>query len=148
MFNSQEFEWSNVNVFMLDRLVTGIQGISYSVKQEKEFVYGQGKNPRAIQSGNRSYEGEIKVLQSELEALIKSARDRDILKLRFDIIVSYVPGLETGEASAVLASAPKLVTDVLKFCEFSEIPKSLSQGDKMMEVALPIMFLDIKYNNA
>ena len=136
MFSTKEFEWSNVNIIAFGRNITGIQGISYSVKQEKEFIYGQGKEPRAIQSGNRSYEGEIKLLQSEVEALILAAPNRDLMSLSFDVIVSYVPRVR--EASV------NIVTDVLKMCEISEVPKSLSQGDKFMEIALPIMFLRIK----
>lgn len=137
MFSTREFEWSNVNVVAFGRNITGIQGVSYSVKQEKEFIYGQGKEPRAIQSGNKSYEGEIKLLQSEVEALLLAAPNRDIMSLNFDIIVTYVPRvLDTGSLN--------LVTDVLKMCEISEVPKALSQGDKFMEIALPIIFLRIK----
>ena len=39
MFNSKEYQWSNVHVYLLGRAVTGIQGVSYTAKQEKEFVY-------------------------------------------------------------------------------------------------------------
>ena len=137
MFSTREFEWSNVNVVAFGRPITGIQGISYSVKQEKEFIYGQGREPRAIQSGNRTYEGEIKLMQSEVEALILAAPRRDLMALTFDIIVAYIPRVgSTG--------SPNIVTDVLKMCEISEVPKSLSQGDKFMEISLPIMFLGIK----
>ena len=132
VFNSREYEWSSVKLFMLGRFVTGLQGVSYTAKQEKEYVYGTGNEPRAIQHGNKSYEGELKILQSELEALIKSAPSKDILSLQFDIVVSYVP---SGES--------EIITDTLKTCEFTEIPKGMEQNDKMMEITLPIIFLGL-----
>ena len=134
VFNSREFEWSNVKLFMLGRFVTGLQAVSYTAKQEKEYVYGVGHEPRAIQHGNKRYEGEIKILQSELEALILSAPSRNILDLQFDVAVSYVPKDDS-----------RIVTDTLKHCEFTEVPKSISQNAKMMEVTLPMIFLNIKY---
>lgn len=87
-FNSREYEWSSLKLFMLGRFVTGLQGVSYNSKQEKEYVYGTGE-PRAIQRGNRSYEGELKLLQFELEVMITAAPQKDILGLQFDIVVSY-----------------------------------------------------------
>ena len=136
VFNSREYEWSNVQLFMLGRFVTGLQGVSYTSKQEKEYVYGVGNEPRAIQHGNRSYEGELKILQSELEALIASAPQKDLLDLRFDIVVSYVPRDDS-----------QIINDTLKACEFSEVPKGIEQNDKMMEITLPIIFLGLKHQS-
>lgn len=136
VFNSREYQWSNVKLFMLGRFITGLQGVSYTAKQEKEYIYGVGDEPRAIQHGNRSYEGEIKILQSELEALISSAPRKDLLGLQFDIVVSYVP---QGDS--------KIITDTLKGCEFSEVPKGMEQNDKMMEITLPIIFLGLNHQS-
>ena len=119
---------------MLGRFITGIQGISYTAQQEKTFVYGQTANPRAIQSGNRRYEGEIRLLQSELEALIAAAPKKDLLSLNFDLVVTYADKEST-----------EVVTDLLKFCEISRIPKSMSQGDGFMEISLPILFMGVRY---
>ena len=136
VFNSKEYEWSGVKLFMLARFVTGLQGVSYTSKQEKEYVYGTGGEPRAIQHGNRSYEGELKLLQSELEALILASPKKEILDLDFDIVVSYSPrgGLQ-------------IITDTLKGCELSEVPKGMEQNDKMMEITLPIIFLRLKHQS-
>ena len=134
VFNSREFEWSNVKLFMLGRFVTGLQGVSYTAKQEKEYVYGTGNEPRAIQHGNRSYEGELKILQSEFEALVTSAPGKDILGLQFDVVVSYV---SNGDSA--------IITDTLKACEFTEVPKGIEQNDKMMEITLPIIFLGLNH---
>ena len=133
-FRSQEYEWSNLSILLLGRFLTGVRSVSYTAQQDKEFVYGAGTAPRAIQAGNLSYEGEMRVLQSELEAMITASPNKNPLSLRFDIVITYADSESTN-----------VVTDLLKFCEIARLPKSLAQGDKFMEVGLPIMFLGIEY---
>ena len=117
---------------MAGRSVTGIRGISYTSSQEKEALYGKGNKPHSIQRGNKSYSGSIRLLQSELEALERAAGG-DALDARFNVIVSY------GNPS----KGDVVHTDLLKACEITEIPKSLNQNDKFMEIELPIVMLDV-----
>lgn len=137
VFNSKEYEWNNVEVVMLGRVVTGIRGVTYKESQEKEPVYGRGNKPRAIQAGNKSYEGSISLLQSELEALqdVAGAGASIVDIPAFDITVAYVP--KNGGA---------VVVDIIKNVEFTECEKSLKQGDKFMEIELPMIALDIDRN--
>ena len=69
MFNSREYEWSDVNVVAAGRPVTGIRGVKYSSKQEKKVLHAKGNKPHSIQRGNKTYDGELTVTQSEYEAL-------------------------------------------------------------------------------
>jgi hypothetical protein len=135
-FNSKEYEWSNVEVVMLGRPVTGIRGVSYKASQEKEVVYARGNKPRAIQGGNKSYECKLSLLQSEIEALLQAAGNGyDVTDIpAFDIVVAYAPASGT------------IVTDIIKNVEFTEVEKSFKQGDKFMEVELPAIGLDIEFN--
>lgn len=137
MFNSKEYEWSNVEVVMLGRPVTGIRGVSYKESQEKEVIYGRGNKPRAIQHGNKSYECKISLLQSELEAILQAAGTgygiTDVPPI--DIVVAYVP--LTGGV---------IVVDLIKNCEFTEVEKAIKQGDKFMEIELPAIALDIEFH--
>ena len=137
MFNSKEYSWSSIEIVMLGRPVTGIRGITYKASQEKEVIYGRGNKPRAIQHGNKSYEGTISLLQSELEALLLAAgKGKDITDIpAFDIVVAYVPETPGG-----------IITDIIKNVEFSEIEKALKQGDKFMEIDLPFIALGIEYS--
>lgn len=131
-FNSREYEWADVNVVMANRLVTGIRGVSYTSSQEKEALYAKGNKPHAIQRGNKSYTGSIKLLQSELEALERAAGG-DALDASFNVVVTY--GNPTkGDVVKV---------DLLKTCEITEIPKSLNQNDKFMEIELPLIIMDV-----
>ena len=132
-FNSREYEWSDVAVVMAGRMVTGIRGISYTSSQEKEVLYAKGNKPHSIQRGNKSYSGSIRLLQSELDALEAAARG-DVLDVSFNIIVSYGNPLK-GDV---------ITTDILMGCEITEVPKSINQNDKFMEIELPLIILDIK----
>lgn len=133
MFNSREYEWADVTLMLGGKDITGVRGIKYSTKQEKETVYGKGNEPIAIQKGNKSYEGEIVVLQSELETLRLQDKDNSILNLQLDAVVCYGNPLN-GDV---------LVTDVIQGIQFTEEPKELKQGDKFMEITLPFIALRV-----
>ena len=136
MFESKQYAWSNIEIVMLGRPVTGIRGVSYKASQEKEVVYGRGDKPRSIQHGNKSFEGSLTLLQSEIEALLTaSGKGKNIVDIpAFDIVVAYVPN-----------GVGNIITDIIKNVEFTEVEKSLKQGDKFMEIELPFIALDVEY---
>lgn len=133
MINTREYEWSDVTVVMAGRLVTGLRGVKYSAKQEKELLHAKGNKPHSIQRGNKTYDGEITLLQSEYEAL-KQACGGDILDASMDIVAAY------GNPSA----GDVITTDVLVGVEFTEDNTEWKQGDKFQEKVLPFLFLDKK----
>lgn len=133
MFNSREYEWADVTLLLGGKDITGARGIKYNNKQEKEAVYGKGNEPIAIQKGNKSYEGEITVLQSELET-IRLNGGGTILDLQLDAVVAY------GNPS----NGDVMITDVIQGVQFTEEPHELKQGDKHMEVTLPFIALRVK----
>lgn len=132
-FNSKEYAWSNVEIAMLGRLLTRVRGVKYIAKKDKQYVHGRGENPHAIQSGNKTYEGELMLLQSELEAIQRQLKaTEDITDLEgLNITVVYKP---KGIGS--------VVTHILKGVEFTEDPREMKQGDPFQELTLPIMFLE------
>lgn len=132
-FDSRQYSWCKISVAFGGRIIDGITEIEYTEKQEKEYLWGRGCSPHAVLRGHRTNEGKISIWQSELEALTRDAPNKDIMKLNFDIIITYVPDDGVGE----------IVTDILKGCEFSEVKKSIKQGDKNMNVELPIMITKI-----
>lgn len=138
MFNSREYEWSDVTVVLAGRDVTGIRAVSYKSSQEKEVLYAKGNKPHSIQHGNKAYEGSVTVLQSELQALAAAAKTAggDILDLSFDMVVSY------GNPS----KGDPISTDLIRGCEITEYEKGLSQNDKFMEIELPFVAMDVKDN--
>lgn len=133
MFNSREYEWSDVNVVAAGRPVTGIRAVKYSSKQEKEVLHAKGNKPHSIQRGNKTYDGELTVTQSEYEAL-RAAGGGDILDISIDIVVAY------GNPS----KGDVITTDLLMGVEFTEDNTEWKQGDKFQEKSLPFIFLDKK----
>ena len=133
MVNTREYEWSDVNVVLAGRLVTGLRGVKYSAKQEKELLHAKGNKPHSVQRGNKTYDGEITLLQSEYEAL-KQACGGDILDASIDIVAAY------GNPSA----GDVITTDVLVGVEFTEDNTEWKQGDKFQEKTLPFLFIDKK----
>lgn len=137
-FNSAEFAWKDIEAVMLGRSLVRLLEVKYKVTQESKEIYGRGSEPLGIQEGNRKYEGELKVGQSELESLIKKAQDllpqSDPTRMpAFNISVSY-------EKNGVV------VTDVMVGVKLSEFEKGMKQGDSDMEVSLPFKCLGIKFN--
>ena len=133
MFNSRQYEWADITVFAGGRDITGIRSIKYSTKQEKELLHGKGNNPLSIQKGNKTNEGEIGLLQSELEAL-EVAAGGSILDLELNVVVTY------GNPS----KGDTVKTDQLIGVQFTEDPRELKQGDKFMEITVPFLFLEKK----
>ena len=134
-FSSEQYAWSDVTIQVGDRVLTGVQSVGYKRSQEKGFVYGKGDKPLSIQRGNYSFEGSIKVLQDELETLINTAPGKDLMRLR-NLTISV--GYEKDGGTSVV--------DNLVGVEFTEVEKSIEQGKQFMEVELPILFLDVKYD--
>lgn len=135
-FSSRQYEWNDVSVVIGGKPITGITSVSYKASQEKTAIYGKGNQPISIQKGNISYEGSIKLHQSELETLVAAGGNNGILGLEVDIVVCY------GNPS----NGDLIKTDILKGVQFTEEPREMNQGDKNMECELPIVFLRLQRN--
>lgn len=136
-YNSKEYTYCDITVFLLGRPVGGLRGIEYKSKKNKEAIFGAGRKARSIQHGKREYEGTLTILQSELTALDRAAVEagyEDCLDLDFDIVVTYLS--PNGIVS----------TDRIIQASVSEAPKGMKEGDMNMEIALPFICLDIEKN--
>lgn len=132
-FDSRQYDWSDITLEIGGRDITGIRGIKYSTKQEKELLHAKGNRPMSIQRGNITFEGEITLLQSELEVL-RAAGSGSVLNLTVDATVVY------GDP----AKGDTVITDKILGIEFTEDAKEIKQGDKQMEITLPFICLDIR----
>lgn len=129
-FNTRQYEWSDSTLILGGKDITGIRGFKITEKIEREAIYGKGKNPHSIQSGNASYEGEVTVLQSEYEALV-TAGGGSIMSLSLDGLFSY-------------GNPPDpIVTKKVSGIRFTEASNEFKQGDKFMEITLPFVALNI-----
>ena len=132
-FSSKQYSWCDLAIAFGGRLLEGVTEIEYTEKQEKDFLWGRGCKPHAIIGGNKTYDGKITIWQSELEAMTRDSKNKDVLGLEFNIIVSYVP-----------SDGGQMVTDILKNVQITDVKKGLKQGDKNMLVELPVLFTDVK----
>ncbi|MGI6341365.1 MAG: hypothetical protein ACOXZ9_10750 [Bacteroidales bacterium] len=133
MFDSRQYEYADMTLELGGKVITGFRGIKYSSKYEKEVVYGKGNEPLSIQRGNKSYEGEITILQSELETL-RASGNGSILEMSLDATIVY------GDPS----KGDVIVTDKIKGLQFTDDSKEMKQGDKFMEITLPFICLRIE----
>nr|DAS38749.1 MAG TPA: putative XkdM-like protein [Caudoviricetes sp.] len=134
MFDTREYEWSDITLIVAGRDVKGFRGVKYTEKQEKEVLHAKGNKPHSIQRGNISYEGELTMTQSEYE-LLRMSMGGSILNGRvLQITVAY------GNPS----KGDLMITDTLLHVEFTEDSTEWKQGDKFQEKSLPIIFMDKK----
>lgn len=136
-FNSEEYGFVDIQVMLLGRPVIGLRGIRYKETQAKNNVHGAGKKPIARTRGQVQYEGSVKILMSELRALLQSAGNgAGVTSIRpFDIVVAYAP-----------SAGDVISTDRLVYCEFTESEVNVENGDEEIEIELPIIPGDIKWN--
>jgi hypothetical protein len=132
-FQGYEASWADITTFILGRPVVGILRVMYRANQNKVNIYGAGNEPIARGKGNKEYEGEIQLLQSEVEAL------RSLL----------LPGqthLDLGMFSITVTynNGGVVITDRLENCEFTSIEKGMNQGDTNMTVTLPIILSAVR----
>lgn len=132
-YDSRQFAFSDLTLELGGKVITGFRGLKYSSKQEKELLHGKGNRPLSVQRGNITHEGEITVLQSELETL-RLAGKGSILNLHIDATAVY------GDP----ANGDTIITDKILGIEFTEDAKEMKQGDKNMEVTLPFICLEIR----
>ncbi len=130
-----EYAWEDYKVLMGGKFVTGVRGFSYKVSQEKEPIYAQGNKPHGTARGNKSYECSMKVLQSELEAIILSGGGDPTEIPPFTIVHSFIA-----------KRGIPMVVDVIEGVEFKEVEKAMEQGAKFMEINLACICTNIKYN--
>ena len=136
--NNNEYAYGDIAVTLWGQPVLGLTGINYKTAQDTAYVYGAGRSPRGIQLGNESHDGGLVILQSELEALNRTAISkgyRSIIGVPMDIIVTY--------ADDGIITIDKICGAVI-----SEFEKGMKQGDKNSEHTLPFKALGIKYNIA
>ena len=136
-FNSSEYAWVDLQVFLLGRLIGGIRGVEYKKKMAKEALFAAGRYARSIQHGKIEVEGTLTLLQSEVIALDNSAKAAGysgIMDIEFDIVASYVSPTDIVTSDRIVQAS------------ITEVPKSLKEGDLSMEITLPFIAMDVEEN--
>lgn len=128
LINGVEYGWGDIVCTVAGVPVTGIKSVEYSDEQDVTDIYGAGRYPVARGKGRITCKGKIKLLSSEVNAIVRRApngRLQDIAA--FPIIVSYIP--DQGGV---------IVHDKLMNCQFKANSRSWSEGDTEQEVELEL----------
>lgn len=137
---SSECAWSQFEIKFLTRTVKGLRGFSFKKTVEKEHLYGSGDEPIDITTGNKKYEGNIKILGFEMDAINKTA-----LLAGFGDITE-VP----HEAVVISCSYKRRITDpvstyIATGVAFTEAGVDLEQNAKHREITLPYIAMNIDH---
>lgn len=132
-FDSRQYQWADISLLVGGGDMVTIQSVKFGEKTEKEAVYGKGRKPICIQSGNSEFTGEFGILQSDFEQLI-SLGGGTITGLSVDCQVSF------GNYGDEIKN--KRIIGV----QFPEYNYDFKQGDKFATFTLPWMALDIEHD--
>lgn len=134
-FNSEEYAWADMQIVIGGRPVGGLRAIKWKTKRTVTHIYGKGRTPHARTKGNKEFTGSIKMLQSEIEALLVSAgRGKDITDITFDVTVAFAP--EGGI----------IKTHILQNVDVEEFEMGMEVDAAFMEIEMPIKIGEILYN--
>lgn len=137
---TSECAWSHFEVKVLTRVAKGLRGFSFKKTIEKEHLYGTGDEPLDIMTGNKKYEGNIKLLGFEVDALNKAATAAGFSD------ITEVP----HEAVLINCSFKRRPTDAVSSytatgVAFTENGVDLEQNAKHREITLPFIAMNIDF---
>ncbi|MEN4762664.1 MULTISPECIES: hypothetical protein [unclassified Chryseobacterium] len=137
---SSECAWSNFEVKLLAKTIKGLRGFSVKKTVESEHIYGAGDQPIDIMRGNKKYEGSIKVLGFEADALNRAAKAAG-----YDDITEVPHELITILISYRRNSSDPLTTITMSGVQFTEDGFEMEQGAKNREVSLPYIAMNREF---
>lgn len=135
LINGRAYDFTQILVKILGAPVASVSAISYTEEQSKENNFGAGSRPVSRGRGAINASGSITLSMNDIEALRDSdaAIGGSLLKIQpFDIQVSFL-------------NAQKVVTHVLKNCEFLDDGTEASQDDKDIKRSFNLVISHVKY---
>jgi len=139
-FSTKDCAWSNVKLTLLGITITGLRGFSVKKTVEKEHVYASGDEPVDINTGNKKYDGSLKLLKYEVDALNAAALVAgfaDILEVPHTLITCTIDFKKNPTDKTQYITVPGMA--------FTELDISMEQNAKMTEVTLPFIALRIQH---
>lgn len=138
-FDSTEVEWGQYEIHFNGIGILKIRGNKYKKEKEDEELYAGGDEPIDIQSGNKKYSGELKVLKGALDGINQAAQAAG-----YDDITDVPAKLTTLVNTYKPKGSRTLQTDTQIGVKIGSFEKGFEQGAKQMEIALPYKFLKLK----
>lgn len=133
LVNGRAYDFTQILVKILGAPVPSVSAISYTEEQAKENNFGAGSRPVSRGRGTINASGSISLSMNDIEALRDVSLDGSLLKIEpFDIQVSFL-------------NAQKVVTHVLKNCEFLDDGTEAATDDKDIKRSFNLVISHIKY---
>lgn len=134
LINGTAYSFAQVVVNLLNGDINSVAAINYKRTQEKTNNYGAGDEPVSRGKGVKESEADITFSMNDGVALRNSVPSKDLLDIPpFDIVVTY-------------RHPDRVVTDILKNCEFLEDGRELEQGDTDADFNYPLLPSHILYD--
>ena len=127
-----EKSWEDYKCFFGGRFVTGIRGFSYGVAKNKEHIWAEGSDPVGVGQGNRTPRTQIKVLGSELSAILDATGGDATNAKPFTVVHQFA-----RKGSAAIS------TTVITGVEFTDWEEAMDQGATFEEVTLPCICMKV-----
>lgn len=133
LINGRAYDYTQILVKILGAPVASVSAITYTEEQTKENNFGAGSRPVSRGQGAINASGSITMSMNDVEAIRDASIDGSLLKIQpFDIQVSYL-------------NAQKVVTHILKNCEFLDDGTEASQDDKDIKRSFGLVISHVKY---
>ncbi len=133
LINGCEYGWADIVVNVSATAIAGIKAVKYEEDQEKENIYGAGRNPVSRGYGRVKTTGSITLLSGTVFALQAAAPNGKLHNIApFPIVVMYQP--ETGP----------IVKHTLKNCEFKKTTFDWKEGDMSKDIELELVISHIE----
>lgn len=133
LINGRAYDYAQIEANILGVPVAGISAITYVEEQEKVNNFGAGNRPVSRGHGAINASGSVTLSMNEVEAIRDAAVEGSLLGIpSFDITVTFL-------------NEQKVVTHVLKNCEFLSDGVEASQGDTNIERSFDLVMSHVKY---
>jgi hypothetical protein len=133
LINGHAYGWADIQIVIGGAPITGVKAIKYGSSQEKENVYGAGRNPVGRGYGRITSTASITLLAGAVLALQNSAPGGELYRIQpFPITVAYQP------------DGGSMVTHILHNAEFTDCNFEWAEGDMSKEIELTLVISHIE----
>lgn len=133
--NGQQYDWSSIEVCVLDQIITGITSVSYDDSIGEESHYEIDGFPVFSKSNAYEAKASMTLNRDSINVILQVlSEDEELQNIpAFDIVVSYLNGDD-------------IVTQVVRNCEFTTNSLLVNQENKKNEVAIDLICSHIEWD--
>ena len=135
---SSECAWHQTELVVLGKKIEGLRGWEWGKEVDKEHLFASGQHPHDIQEGNITPTGSFTVLGYERDALNRAAQKAGYSDIT-EVPHEFIHATLRYQRSKL---DPKTFVNITGIA-ITNNSGSMSQGDKMSEVQLSWLAMDI-----